>query len=322
MPALNHKGSFGLVKEATWGVDPGSGYEFTPFQSESMKVMQDFIFVKAVRGSRQGSSRKVAGARTAGGAYTFETNVEEHIGLLLYSALGGQATVDHGAGNGGTHTFTPSETIPAGLSALINRDETPDADNVWSYTGGRVRKLSLEAAEGQLLKVTADISFQNGAPGATPVSPTYSTENPLVYHAGTFTVDTVAVAIKGFKLDIDTGLLDKRGKLGTDTIQQQQPGIFSITGEIEAYFDNMDLVTKYLNGADSALVLHFDGTPIGMSQRELTITIPVAQFTGEVPNISGPDGEIMLKLPFTAYQPAPGTDIMNVTVTNSKRTDY
>lgn len=322
MPALNHKGTAAIVKEGTWGTDPGSGYEYIAFQSEAIKNEQDFIFVHTVRGSRNGPSRKVLAGKRAGGTLTFEANVEEGIGLLLYSTLGAQVTVDNGSGNGGLHTFTPSSSIPVGLSMLIDRDVTPSSTNIWSYVGGRVRKLSLEAAEGQLLKVSADLSFKAGTASATAGTPAYSTENPLVYHQGVLTVDGTPVAVKSFKLDIDTGLIDKRGQLGSAYQQQQQPGVFKVTGEIEAYFDNMTLVNKFIAGADSALVLTFTGSAVGTSTRALTITLPYAQFMGESPNISGPEGEIMLKLPFTAYQPAPGTELITAALLNSKRTDY
>ncbi len=205
---------------------------------------------------------------------------------------------------------------------MLGRDTTPSSTNVWSYTGGRVRKLSFEATEGALLKTTADISFQKGVASATGQSPSYSTENPLVYHQGVLTVDASAVAVKSFKLDIDTGLIDKRGKLGSAYQQQQQPGVFKVTGEIEAYFDSMTLVNKFLAGADSALVLTFTGSAVGSSTRSLIFTLPYVQFMGESPNITGPEGEIMLKLPFTAYQPVSGTDLITVALTNSKRTDY
>lgn len=322
MPALGHKGSFALVKESTWGTNPATGYEYVAIDSESLKVEQDFIFPNTVRSSRNGASRKVVAGQRAGGSFVFQANVEEGVGILLKGILPAEATVDNGSGNGGLHTFTPSQTLPAGLTALVDRDVTPSASNIWAFTGGRVRKLDFEAAEGALLKCSADVSFKNGVSGATAGTPAYSTQNPLVYHQGVLTVDGSTVPVKGFKLSIDAGLMDKRGQLGSRYIQQQQPGVYKVTGEIEAYFDDLTLVNKFVNGSDAALVLTFTGAAVGTSTRSLTFTIPYAQFMGETPTIPSADTELMLKLPFTAYQPAPATELITVALLNSQRTAY
>lgn len=321
MPALGHKGSFAIVKEGTWGTDPATGYEYTPIKSEGMKVEPEYIFVKAIQASRN-IKRKVQGAIKAGGTYTFDANVEEHLGILLKATLPTEATTDNGSGNGGLHVFTPGNTLPAGITALIDRDTTAGATNVWSFTGGRVRKLDFSAQDGGLLECSADLSFKNGVSGATAGTPSYSTENPLVYHQGVLTIDGSPVAVKSFKLSLESGLKDKRGKLGSQYIQQQQPGLYNITGEIEAYFDDMTLVGKITSGANVALVLTFTGSTLGTSTRTLIFSLPAIQLTGETPTMGDPEAETMLKLPFTAYQPSDGAELVSVSLLNSKRTAY
>lgn len=323
MPALGHNGYLVAVKESSWGTDPASGYTAQAIQSESLKTTQAYLFPTPVRASREGSNLKVKAGITAGGSINFDADVEGILGLCLKSILSTEATTDNGSGNGGIHTFTPGASVPS-LAFILSRDTLAAAANVWSYTGGVVDKLSLSAAEGDVLKAVATVSAKNGTPSATGVTPSYTTENPLVYHSGSFTVGGSAVAIKSFKLDIASGNYSKRGKIGSATIQQQQPGSMQVTGEIEAYFDDMTLVTDYLNGVDAAIVLTLTGSAVGTATRGLVITIPVTQFTGETPSIPGATSEIMLKLPFTAWQSGSGSPdhIVQAALTNSKRTAY
>ncbi len=322
MPALSHLGSLQLVKEGTWGVNPATGYTAQAITSEAIDVKIAYEFVKAIQASRVGK-RKVPLGRRAGGAINWECDVEGILGLCLKSILPSEATVDNGSGNGGLHTFTAGDTLIS-LSALINRDVTPSATNVWAFVGGMVRKLSLSAADGQTLKASADMSFKDGTASATASAPTYTTQNPLVYHTGSFTVDGTDVAIKSFKLDVSAGLKDNRGKIGSNLIQQQQAGLYAVTGDIECYFDDMTQLNKYLSGADGKIVLTLTGAAVGTSTRSLTITIPTCQYTGETPKMPGADQEIMLKLPFTAYQSGAGSPdaLISIALLNSQRTAY
>lgn len=322
MPALGHLGSLQAVKESTWGTNPASGYTAQAITNESLDVKIDYQTIKAIRASRV-PRRKVALARRAGGSVTWEADVEGILGQMLLGVLPSEATVDNGSGNGGVHTFTPGNTVPS-FSFLIDRDTTPSATNIWAFTGSKVTKLSLEAQEGATLKAVADLSCKDGAASATASSPSFTTENPLIYHTGTFTVDGSAVAIKGFKLDLVGNLKDNRGKIGTNLIQEQQAGLYAVSGEIEAYFDDMTLVNKYLSGADAKIILDLTGSAVGTATRGLTITIPTLQFQGETPKMSGPENETMLKLPFFAYQSGSGTPdaLISIALTNSKRTAY
>lgn len=324
MPALSHLGSVQLVKEVTWGTNPASGYTAQAVTSESIEVKIAYEFVKAIQASRV-LKRKVALGRRTAGTIAWEADVEGILGLCLKSVLPSEATVDNGSGNGGLHTFTPGNTLIS-LSALINRDTTPSGTNIWAAVGGMVKKLTLQAQEGATLKGSADMVFQDMTASAGASTPSYTTENPLVYHTGTFTVDGSATGaiIKSFKIDIAGSLKDNRGKIGSNLIQQQQAGLYAVSGEVEVYFDDMTVINKYLNGADAAIVLQLTGSAVGTSTRRLTITVPTAQFTGETPKMPGAEQEIMLKMPFTAYQSSAGSPdaLISIALLNSQRTAY
>ena len=323
MPALGHNGYLVGVKEVTWGTDPAAGYTAQAILNESFTAKPNNMFIDEVRGSREGAGRAVAMGIVAGGGVNFDADVEGLLGLMLKSILSTEALTDNGAGNGGTHTFTPGATVPS-IAFIVGRDVLADATNIWSYVGGVVDKLSLTAAEGQVLKANATLSFKNGTNSATGVSPAFTTQNPLVYHSGSVTSGGVSVNCKSFKIDITSGNYSKRGAIGTRFIQQQQPGLMKVSGELDLYFDRMTDVNAFVASTDLAIVLTLNGTALGTSTRNLTITVPVARYTGNPPVIAAPNQELMLKMPFTAWQSGAGSPnhIVQVALLNSLRTAY
>lgn len=324
MPALGHNGYLVMVKESAWGTDPGSGYTSQSIMSESLDVKKSYEFTKPIVASRFAPPFKVPMGITAGGAINFDGDVEGILGLCLKGILSAETTTDNGSGNGGLHVFIPENAVSPSFSCVVSRDTTPSASNIWGYVGGTVDKLSLSAAADGLLKATAQMSFKTGASAAAAVTPSYTTQNPLVFHTGSITIAGSSVNVRSFKLDIDSGNHNRRPALATQFTQQQQPGLFNVTGEIEAYFDSLSQVNAYLAATDVAIILELDGTAVGTSTRKLILTIPVAQFTSGVPQNTGAANELMLKLPFQAWLSGAGSPnvLVQASLLNSKRTAY
>lgn len=316
MPALGHKGYLALAKESTFGTPVIVSMEFLEALTESIQDKFDKIFPAPFNGRML--RRVVTGKKTVDGSISFNPEPEFGIGLLLKSLLPTETYTTNGTGNGGTHIFTPATALIAGLTAQVGRDI-----DVVTYTGGQVKKMTFSASEGALLSATADLSFKDATHGATAQTPTFTTQAPLVYHTGTLTLDGTAVNVKSMSVNIDAGLLDGRGKLTSNTIQAQQAGRYSVTGELEMYWDDMTQYSKFLNGTIAALSAEFTGSAIGTSTRSLKIVVPRLAFTGDSPTIGGP-GEMMLKMPFTGILDGSGTpnELVQVTLVNSKQLAY
>lgn len=323
--ALGHQGYLSCVKEVTWGIDPGSGYTSQMITQESLKTKVNYLMGKPIANTREITQQKVPGGISAGGAINFDVDVEGLLGQALKGILPSETYTTLGAGNGGSHIFVPTTdaTLIPSYSFLVSRDANV-ATNVWDFVGSTFDQLSFTGTEGQVLKATATVSCKNGTSGATGVTPTYTTQMPLVYHTGTFTVSGVSVPLKSAKVDIKSGNFNKRGFLGSRYIQRQLAGGIEVSGEIEAYFTDQSLVNDYLNGTDAIISLEFDGTALGTSTRKLILLIPVAQFTGETPNVASATAEIMLKLPFTAWLSGAGSPnhLIQATLINSQQAAY
>ena len=325
MPGFGHRGKLRLFGETAYGNNTANalGAEYISFESEGMDVKPEYVFVKGIRASRD-TFRKIQGPINAKGNLKWQPDVEDGIGIFLKNILPLEEFTNLGAGNGGQHVFKVGDTqLPPSIAMRINRDTVADAGNIWDFTGGRISKISFSADEGKPLECSVDLVFQNGVSGAADFAPSYTTQNPLMYWQGSLTIGGQTIAAKSFKLDIDAGLISARGQLGSQLIQQPQPGSMKVSGEIDAYFDSLQYITDFLQGNDVAIALNFSGSALGTSTRQLEFLLPVAGLIGTSPTIQNMN-EIMQKLPFQAWRNGNGSpdETIVVTLLNSVQQSY
>jgi len=318
MPALGHNAYLALAQETTWGTKVITGMDFGEFLSESLQKTISEKVQQGINNSRVRTKRS-AGAVTVGGAVPFEVNAEDIIGLLLKHTLPTEGFTDLSVGPNlaGRHVFTPGNVLPAGLTAQVSKDLV-----VLDYFGGRMVSMGFEAALDDFLKATPTLSFKDVEDGIAQ-TPTYTTEPALIFHKGTFTVDGTPVAVSAFSCAMTAGLKAERRQLGAQTILQQQPGMYDVSGSFTAYFEDMTLVNKFRNQAAGALTLDFLGTAITgtLQTRELKLEFPTAYLNGQLPQVAGADAEITLTIPFRAIKEG-ATELVKVTLLNSRATAF
>jgi hypothetical protein len=328
MPGLGHNSYVAAAKEAVWGTKVVAGMTLVEHMSETLQAQYSEKVVQGIAMSRT-RTKRVRGAKTVGGDLVWEVTPEDVIGLMLKSLLPTENFTDDGPGNGGVHVFTPGSALPAGLTLQVFRSSQGDgsaiAGNTRDYFGGRITQLQLEAAADELLKATAGLTFKDEDAG-TFQDPTgnYDAQPPLVYHTGTFEIDGVSVPVSSFAVTIASGMKTERRRLGSDLILQQQPGMYDITGQFAAYYDDMTLVNRFYANTPAKLVLDMTGALIGTTLRRLKIEIPVGYLNGETPKVSGADAETMLTLPFRAIKTGTGSpdQAVQITLANSYQLAY
>jgi hypothetical protein len=109
--------------------------------------------------------------------------------------------------------------------------------------------------------------------------------------------------VKDFTLTVDNTLKQDRYNLGASGAKAEQVinGFRKVSGKLTAEFTDTTLFAKFYSDANAALVLTFTGAVIAGGQSEkLTITIPVAKFNADTPNVPGP-GVIDLAMTFDVY---------------------
>jgi hypothetical protein len=168
------------------------------------------------------------------------------------------------------------------------------------------------------------MSFKDADVAQAPQSPSYTTQTPLVYHSGTFKIDTVAAICKGFDLEISAGSYDNRGQIGSRLIIEQKPGVYSVKGTMDLYIESMAERDKFIANTITAVELGLTGAVVGTTTRRLKISLPTVFYQGETQKVSGIGDELMLKVPFEAIKTGGGApdQLISVLLANSKRTVY
>jgi hypothetical protein len=93
--------------------------------------------------------------------------------------------------------------------------------------------------------------------------------------------------------------------IGSDSAANLLPGRINITGTISAYFQNMDLLRKFVNETESSLEFS-----LGDGEKETYVfTLPRIKYTGGENPVEG-EGAVTLSMPFQALlDPCTGTNI-------------
>ncbi len=314
---LGHNGIIGFAKEAAYGVFlPPTN--FVEVESEGIALAIAEQIIQGVNGGRT-PSRRVQLGKTVAGPIAWMVDPEDQIGELLKNVLSTEVFVDDGVGNGGQHTFTPGAQFGGSLAYRISRDL-----RAFEYNGGKVSTLAFTAAINDVLKATVEMSFQDRASVVVSDVPSYTDQNPLVYHAGSFTIDGTPTSIENFAVNISTGIKADRGQIGSQIIQEQCEGPFVVGGNITAYFKDMTLPDLYVAGAAAKIELIMTGALIGTTQRQLKITVPTGFLNGQDPQISSVNDEIKLTIPFSSVQTGSGVpdELIQIKLDNSRRSAY
>lgn len=317
-PGQGYNSYIALKKESVWGtlVQPDDFVEFT---SEAVNQDEQWRTVPTISNSRY-RLKRVRGSTKVEGAITFPMNVDDGIGLLLRDVLGSESYSALETGTVGQHIFTPQAGVGlTGLSLEVSRDGGNVSGSCWGFAGGHVRKLTISGEAGQDVVVNADIVFKSGVSGVTPQTPTYSTQLPLQFHTGTITVDTVAFGMKSFSITIDTGLRSERYTGSSRNIIQQVNGPLSITGQFVSFYDNLNEITKYINGTAAAISINIAGPTVGATPLGLTLAIPQLFYNKNLPVVGSMD-EIFITSPFEAIKGV--NDLITATLVNKVVSAY
>lgn len=167
------------------------------------------------------------------------------------------------------------------------------------FTGIEFNNLSLQIAPDAIVNATftvlgkgvetlssepTDAEYQDVATGAV-----------LDSFTGTLTESgsTIAV-ITEIQLNLENSL-EARFVVGSKETIRPQVGRSNVSGQITAYFENSDLLDKFINETESSI----EFTMPDNSGNQYTITLPRIKYNGGQPDVSG-QGAITLSMPFQA----------------------
>jgi hypothetical protein len=185
-----------------------------------------------------------------------------------------------------------------------------DIGQFFLYNGQRVGSFSMDGSAGQI--VTGKIGFQgtkgtfnsttaaNTLTAATTVLPVNATTNFGKIQEGASLAD-LATGVQGFNMSLDNTLRNQMAA-GSKFPYGIGYGRQQITGTLNAYFENTNLYTKFLNHTATGLAFSFVDT----AGNGMRVTLPRVYFSSSNPNVSGVDQDVMEQLQWTAISDATG----------------
>lgn len=183
-----------------------------------------------------------------------------------------------------------------------------DIDQYETFTGCAINTLNLQIQTNAMITGTFGIvgrgaNFTDG-PTATESIPSPANP-PLDGFTGTLKEGGVPIGVvTSISISCDNSI-QPANVLGSDEAAALVPGRINITGSMSAYFENLELLNKFLHETESELeIILGDGGP-----GSYILTLPRIKYTGGSNPVDG-EGPIMLDMPFQALLDAcTGTNI-------------
>jgi hypothetical protein len=285
----------GLKAETTYGT-PVTVDRFLEYLNES--IVDDTSPVDLFQlgmGRVQRSSQIVQVQK--GGSGSVEFNVlTKGFGVLLDQCFGASAVAQVGATAEWTQTFTidlVNGQYGKNATYQIGMAQTDGVMKTKTLAGGKVTGFHFSAALDEPLTLIIDLVGRQIINTTALATATYANGRaPYVYSQGILTVGGVSTVVKAVTIDVDQGLADDR--FGISSPLRREPiaaGPQVINGSFDCEFESLVHWDQFRAGTLSAMVLEFTaGTiPTTAATYKATFTLPSVRFTGETPQVGGPE---------------------------------
>ena len=281
----------GIGVESTWGtaVTPTRFYEFT---DESFSLSIERIESEGLRAGNRvmRSDRYAVGQKAVEGSVSMDMTAENSA-LLFEHALGDVQTANT-SGSVYTHTCTLSDPYAlGGLTVEVGRPGNDGTVRAFTYSGCVVSEMTLSNSVNELLQLELGLVGKNESTGSITSASYPSSQELLSFKDATVTIAGSAYECKDISIAVNNGLDAERYILGSQTINQPvAANMTEITGEITAEFKDLTAYNRFVNASHAAIVATWEGSAItGTYKRKISVSIPVARFDGDTPQVGGPE---------------------------------
>lgn len=309
-----------IVKESTYGTNPGSGQDYFEIINDSLKATPELKPRKSLRGA---SVRETfLGVKKVGGDLGIEMLYEGFLEFLR-GIMGGYAfAADTPVAGANTHTFTLADALES-YSIEINKADTP-ANKVFLYTGCIFNMLAFNFSTDEILEIVASLIAQEEAPNTTESgTPSFPTFNPVLWrHSGNLTLcGETSVPFDGGSFTIDNKQSADRFLMKNTLRQPKRTDVRMITGEIITEFENLNLYDKYVGHTNGTAQLAFtsDAFIVGSTPWSTTFDFPRINLQEAVPVVEGA-GVMGYTVPFMAKHSGSTDDAFKITVVSGEAT--
>lgn len=317
----------GLVKESTYGTDPGSAYVYGEVDDESMKHNYDVL--QRTDMSRYGAAKSNTGKEYSEGDINMAMLADNFTGLVLTGLFPTDTvgTIDAGLY---PHVYTEAGTDRS-FTMKVGREEKQH-----TYTGVVVDSLSVSANLNEYAMVSASFMGKAESAVASLATPSFNTNDALYFSDAKVFFNGDATAsnlVKSISFDINMNRDgDNACGLGDATYVRAPPfqrrevsGTIEFNKIIHTAVESEPTYTE-LTAADG---LELSGSGIELKVQfgdesvadVLTFNFYKIRFEAPDANVSGRDTQTMT-VPFVALFSPDDSKMMDITLRNTQSSAY
>ena len=287
------------VKETEFGVTPTNPVmRNLRHTSNALILSKDSFQSEELRSDAQISDLR-HGNRQASGDIGIEFSYAEYDDFLAAAVR--SDWVDNSDG---------SRTLTAGveMSSFTIERIFNDIQQYEHFTGCEVSTFSLNVATNEMVTGTISVVGKNIAFTTASLDPNpdpSESHSPFDGFKGKIIEGGTEIAVvTSVEFSIDNAI-EPAFVIGSDTAAALIAGRINITGTLSAYFENMDLLAKFVDETESSLQFTLgDG-----ANKSYTFTLPRIKYSGGDNPVDG-EGAVVLSMPFQAlFDECTGTNI-------------
>jgi len=286
------------VAETTYGTTPATPtWKPIPHTGTTLNMSKDAVESEKLRGDRQIEDFR-HGNKTIGGDISCELEYEAFDDLLEAVMCGSWDTDTLKSGTT-RRSFT--------LEREFNDLATPEYHR---HTGCEFNSMAVSVAPNQMATATFSIVGKDLSVDTAEVSgSTYSSDvgnTPFDSFTGSITEGGSSIAtVTAIEFTIENGI-EPLFSVGSDTTNRPSIGKSRVTGSLTTYFDSKALYEKFLNEAESEIVL----TLTDVDGNDYQFDIPRVKYNTGQPDVSG-EGAVTISMDFVAlYNDADGSQLV------------
>jgi len=316
VPGLGVNTWMGLADESTYGtfVTPTKFFEINSetLTKEIRKIRSSSVYQSAMR-----AGRKVPGAIACSGDVVLDLTWEGW-SLFLKHLLGSVATTQPDASAAPTvydHAFSPTATLPTGMSIEINRDISS-----FKFQGCKIVGARFSIAVDGVLQLTLSIVAQDVTYGTATTLGTLTESDMIIFTEGVLQWNSVDQDVENAEVEISNNLTVDRRFIGSALIGEP---VFddkrSTVGRFLTDFQSTTLFADFVASTRRLLTLIFTGDTITSPYTQLlTLSMPLAEIDSDNMNVNSP-GPIPEEISFEALFNS-SNDEITITLRNTETT--
>lgn len=302
--------SFGVAPEGTYGTYVAPT-RFLKGQSFNAKHVQATVALDVLAAGQEAPADEVVTTTSGTGAWNGQVP-RVGFGLILQHLMGGSATPSQ---QGGTAAYAQTHTLSDNRGkSLTGQVGIPDlGGTVRPYTGlgGKILSAEFSCNVAEALMCNLEIDYRQITEAQSLAAPSYST-GVLPFHGAQMAVKLGTYASEASVSGVKSASIKIARPQGTEAFYAGNAGLKSepiwneyadIAGTIEVDMVNKaDFIDRFTGHTSTSLVLEWVGAVIaGAYSYTLRFTLPKVYFSGDVPDVGGPD-VMRASVPFRAFR--------------------